>query len=171
MLRAELPAFCAPDHVSAFTRYGCLLEMKVDVGEAGRKAEAVVEDRQIRQGFTINNNNDTELGRSGSNRAVAVAQQHEQAGIARRSVDGGAAGVDGVIGAGSLPARNGVLSGAGDGSGAAVVALHRQHGVDGRAFVGSDEYRQVGKIDFEIACSLARFFGGTLAFAGLVARS
>lgn len=135
---------CAPMS-AAFFRYVCP-EMKVDVGEGNRAAD----DRQIHQGYTVDTA--AEVGRSGPNRAVAVAQQHQVGGAfgAGGSVDRGTTGVNGVVGAG-LPIRNGVLlAGVRDG-GAAVVAPHQHggnNGVDGHAFVGSDEYRQVG--DFVI---------------------
>lgn len=127
-----------------FVRHPCL-EMKVDIAEGNRPAGTVGGERQIHQGFTVNE--DAEVGRSGSNRAVAVVQQHQAGGAsgAGGPVDGRTPGVvDGVVGVG-LPVRNGVLTGVGSGS-VGVVALH-QHGghgsVHGRAFVGSDEH-QVG---------------------------
>lgn len=133
--------------------------MKVDVGEpSGAPEAAVADERQIHQGYTIN---DTELGRSGANRAVAVAQEHQADGTsgASGSVDGaGTTGVEAAVLGVGLPLRNGGLPGAGDGGAAAAVAL-QQHGgnsvVDGRALVGSDEYRQVGDFDILIiACCL-----------------
>lgn len=148
--------------------------MKVDVGEGSRTAGAVADDRHIHQGYAAGN--DTEGGRSGPNRAVAVAQQQHQAGGASGAsgsvIGGTVAGVvdGGLVGVG-LPVRNGALRGAGNGGAAgAVVALH-QHGgnsVDGRAFLESDEYRrQVGDPDLILLAVLA---GLSCVLAGLVYR-
>lgn len=122
--------------------------MKVDVGEGSRAAGAVADERQIHQGYTVNDT-EVEVGRSGQNRAVAVAQQHQAGGASGSigSVDGGTAAAGGVLGVG-LPVRNGVLPGVRDG-GAAVVTLHQHPGgnsVERHAFVGSDEYHQVGDL-------------------------
>lgn len=139
--------------------------MKVDVGEGeSRPGGAVAADeRQTHEGYTINDTQ-VEVGRSGPDRAVAVAQQHQAGGapgaigsvVAGGTAAAAAAG-GGVLGVGLLPVRNGVVPVRAGGEGAAVVALHHQHpggsSVDERAFVGSDEYCQVR--DFGLITSFA----------------